>query len=212
MKALLVIMLSLQAMQLSKAESESHPTAASKKEFTLNDLPRGSGKSVVFLRNAAEFDLSAITRMPEVAAHQKEKSVFWIFIGDRAVQVTHLRESIPDGKHKGGKFKMMATFDGPSYEFVSGSDAEMNLLNFLRRSYFTLLDAQAGSKQTVLKMEKFQQTTVSLAALAEYFSWTRTDPKPHNEAQDGAGQPATAPESKPKGGDKPQPEADGRSR
>ena len=38
------------------------------------------------------------------------------------------------------------------------------------------------------------------------------DLKPTSTEQDGAGQPATRPESKPKGGDKPQPEAEGRSR
>jgi hypothetical protein len=36
--------------------------------------------------------------------------------------------------------------------------------------------------------------------------------KNHEAEQDGNGQPATAPESKPEGSDKPQPEAEGRSR
>ena len=66
------------------------------------------------------------------------------------------------------------------------------------------------------EVEQMLQTGISDATkserLRERFEWIYTRQFNRNAEQDGAGQPATRPVDEPEGGEKPQPEAEGRSR
>jgi hypothetical protein len=157
-------------------------------------LPEGGGASVVLLRDASQFELHGVTRLPHGSRNEDGSMTFFIFINDRMVFVTFTPLYKSDGKPYGGNFELIAkACGGPNYQFVRDSDAEKVLLDFMRWAFAALLDAGVKPVNTAGPLNVSAETAASLAALFEHYP---SDQPKSGAEQPGAGQPATKPADK----------------
>lgn len=123
---------------------------------------------VILVHEASEFPLPPSSKL--VYGHHRENGGlgFILNVGDKTNWVSF----DPADNQKGGKFTVLKSVcGGPTYELVPGSDAEKNLLKFLRHAYQARLNQpMAPSTDDKCGCEnRARKTLEALALLVGYF-------------------------------------------
>lgn len=183
--------------------------------FTLLTLPALAG-DVPSLTGAWRSD--AVATNAYLDKHAKlndyQKKVFATFFGRAVVTFradgtgTILMEATTIPKKDGGQLELEATESDFTFKVLGAAESQVVIKSDMGEQLFD------GYPFAILKFHDQDTYSVSLSdGIAEingreFFKRVKTT----NSEQGGAGQPATRSESKSEGGDKPQPDSEGRSR